>query len=73
MHPTTKEAFEQIDAGVFSGDEFYTKEGIEILEKYIGRWRRELPQIKRVVKEMEAEEDPKTGTPYLPFTTLRKS
>lgn len=51
------ELLDDLDASVFSGDVFHSKEGIEILELYVGRWSRALVDIKEVVAECEANED----------------
>lgn len=45
----TERMLDSIDAEVFSGDTFHSKEGIEILEMYVGRWSRALPGIKAIV------------------------
>lgn len=38
MHPAVVEAFEEIDAAVFSGDTFMSHEGRTELRKYLARW-----------------------------------
>lgn len=40
VHPDVLEAFEQIDAAVFSGDSFQTKEGRKKLREYLERWNK---------------------------------
>lgn len=52
----TEKMLDSIDAEVFSGDTFHSKEGIAILELYLGRWSRALVNIKEIVAECEANE-----------------
>ena len=49
----TEQMLDSIDAEVFSGDTFHSREGIEILELYVGRWSRALVNIKEIVAECE--------------------
>lgn len=42
MDKRLKELFEQIDAAIFSGDIFLGIETIDEINKYIGRWNREI-------------------------------
>lgn len=51
------ELLDELDASVFSGDVFHSKEGIEVLEWYVYRWQRALVNIKEIVAECEANED----------------
>lgn len=51
------ELLDDLDASVFSGDVFHSKEGIELLELYAGRWTRALVDIKAIVAECEDSED----------------
>ena len=51
------ELLDELDASVFSGDVFHSREGIEILELYVGRWSRALVNIREIVAECEANED----------------
>lgn len=53
----TEQMLDSIDAEVFSGDTFHSREGIEILEMYVGRWQRALVNIKEIVAECGANED----------------
>ncbi len=53
----TERMLDSIDAEVFSGDTFHSKEGIEILEMYVGRWSRALSGIKAIVAELGEEQD----------------
>jgi len=46
MHPKVEEAFDQIDAAIFSGDGFFNEQALETLEYYIKRWQREANRIK---------------------------
>lgn len=38
MHPSVARAFEEIDAAVFTGDDFHNAANLKILANYIGRW-----------------------------------
>ena len=55
MRTWTKEACENIDATVFSGDEFYDKTAREAFKKYLQRWDREI----RTIEAIEELPDPK--------------
>lgn len=51
MDKRLKELFEQIDAAIFSGDIFLGIETIDEINKYIGRWNREISSTE-VVREL---------------------
>ena len=51
------ELLDDIDASVFSGDVFHNRDGIELLELYVGRWAGALEQIKEIVAECESNEE----------------
>ena len=55
------DAFEEIDAAVFSGDTFSTDEdALLALKHYIGRWQRAIPDLQDQLEEYldsEIEED----------------
>jgi len=38
-----------VDASIFSGDVYYSQEGIDLLETHLLRWARELENIKALV------------------------
>lgn len=40
IHPSVENAFEEIDAAVFSGDTFHTWEGRKMLREYLERWNK---------------------------------
>lgn len=42
LHPNILNAFQEIDAALFSGDSFYSPENKKELERYILRWNKEL-------------------------------
>lgn len=46
MRQNTRDACEEIDAGMFSGDEFYDQQSHAQLQHYVDRWQRELAVIK---------------------------
>ncbi len=51
LRPATLNACEEIDAALFSGDEFIdSPEAIDALKQYVQRWTRELNKL-----EQEAE------------------
>lgn len=54
IHPDVEEAFEQIDAAVFSGDAFYEAENLDKLETYVGRWQRAIAARRVEIAEAEA-------------------
>jgi len=45
MHPKVADAFEQIDAAIFSGDEFFDPINLNVLTDYIQRWQRQIPHL----------------------------
>lgn len=45
LHPDVKEALDQIDAAIFTGDTFFNPENMEELKTFIGRWNREITKI----------------------------
>jgi hypothetical protein len=47
MNEELKEAFELIDAALFSGDSFHDEQATEEAEEYLERWEREFQVIKR--------------------------
>lgn len=50
------ELLDDIDASVFSGDVFHSRDGIELLELYVKRWTNALESIREIVAEGEANE-----------------
>lgn len=40
VHPDVVEAFDLIDAAVFSGDSFYSHEGRTLLREHLERWKK---------------------------------
>lgn len=42
MHPNVMEAFQQIDAAMFSGDSFHYSGNRKYLQSFIERWQRGL-------------------------------
>jgi hypothetical protein len=52
--PDIFEAFEHIDASMFSGDAFYDDEAATALEKIMARWARGLASIRAINAEVEA-------------------
>lgn len=47
LHPKVDEAFDEIDAAVFSGDSFHDPDNLAELERYIARWSREIAVIRK--------------------------
>lgn len=45
LHPNILNAFQEIDAALFSGDSFYSPENKKELERYILRWNQELKNL----------------------------
>lgn len=46
-----EEACDQIDAGFFSGDTFHSEEAIARMEWYMGRWQREIANIRKMLAD----------------------
>ena len=46
FHPDLEEGIDLIDASFFSGDSFRSKDNLAEIEKYLGRWNREVVRIK---------------------------
>ncbi len=66
MHPSTAQALENIDAGVFSGDMLYVDADLAELKAYLARWN-------RAVAEHEADEPASPApskTKHTPSTKL---
>ena len=57
MKAWIKEACEQIDAGFFSGDTFHSKEALDEIGFYIGRWTRQMAIIQEFLKEEKSSEE----------------
>jgi hypothetical protein len=55
MHKSVEDAFDQIDAAIFSGDTFSTDgEDLRLLEYYLDRWQRAVPDLEdQLVKFLE--------------------
>ncbi len=56
LHPSVARAFEEIDAAMFSGDEFHNPENMKILMFYMGRWMRGLPDCLDIAYTSEEED-----------------
>lgn len=50
MREYLKEAAEQIDAAIFSGDTLYCQKELEKLKTYIERWQRAITQHEEIEK-----------------------
>ena len=46
MHQKVEEAIDEIDAALFSGDQFHDLDNLKELECYLIRWQKELASIK---------------------------
>jgi hypothetical protein len=56
MHQVVARAFEEIDAAVFSGDEFHTdRADFNIFKEYVERWARALPSTEDALIYYEEE------------------
>lgn len=53
-HPSTEDAFETIDAAIYSGDP--SLDEIDAMMEYIERWQRRLPQLKYMHSSIENAE-----------------
>jgi hypothetical protein len=54
MHQAVKRAFEEIDAAIFSGDEFSTsRKDLNELRDYLDRWSRALSMLETELLEFE--------------------
>ena len=47
---------EEIDAAMFSGDEFYDRDCLREIKQYIERWSKQIVQIENLIAEGEADE-----------------
>lgn len=57
MHRDVEHALEQIDAAVFSSDEFHSKEALSKINGYIASWTRELDRIEEDLDKYGEMED----------------
>lgn len=46
-------ACDSIDAGFFSGDTFHSEEALARIEWYMGRWQREIVNIREMLAEQK--------------------
>ena len=57
IHPDVLNAFEEIDAALFSGDSFYNLSNLKELEKFLFRWEKMKNEIREsILTEMEEKE-----------------
>lgn len=57
IYPNVLNAFEEIDAALFSGDSFYNLSNLKQLEKFLFRWEKMKNEIKEsILTEMEEKE-----------------
>lgn len=56
MKEWLERACEDIDAGFFSGDGFHSREVLEEIREYLGRWERQCKVIDEMLDE-EAEKE----------------
>ena len=45
LHPSVERAFQEIDAAIFSGNEFHSAENLKHLSDYVARWQRAIPRL----------------------------
>lgn len=57
MTKWTSKACEEIDAALFSGDEFFNPECVKELELYLGRWQRKLVEFKELTEEVKGDSE----------------
>lgn len=50
MRDYNERACEELDAALFSGDDFENPESLKELEAYIARWQREISKIKKGIE-----------------------
>lgn len=55
LHPAVARAFDEIDAGIFSGDEFHHPDTLAALKKYLLRWERALPSLIEMAAQVEED------------------
>lgn len=67
MHPKVIDAFDEIDAAVFSGDSFHDKENAEVLQSFINRWQRELVRIQQEAEDPMWQDQLRTRKRFLFF------
>lgn len=61
MHPFDKEAIDQIDAAVFSGDTFHNPDDHKTLSEMLDRWKRELATVWFSIEDA----NPEPGQPIM--------
>lgn len=57
LHPKVAESFDEIDAAIFSGDQFHNKEDKDQLAYYVNRWKKELAYIEQHIRENQYVEE----------------
>jgi hypothetical protein len=57
LHPSVTQAFEEIDAALFTGDSFIDKENREHLVRMLARWKKQAEVCEVMEKEIKQEED----------------
>ena len=57
MHPNVKQAFNEIDAAIFSGDTFFNAENLAELKRMIARWQAKLPDLDEMADAADDEDD----------------
>lgn len=55
LHHKVLEAFDEIDAAVFSGDSFHDEEAADELDRMMARWASELRRIRTRLAQDEEE------------------
>ena len=72
LHPAIEDAFDEIDAAIFSGDAFHSKDNIKRFEHFMDRWSKAMVRTKEAVgladhfgedeyRELELGEEIKDG------------
>ena len=56
LHPAVEQAFQEIDAGMFSGDQFHNQEDLDRLKYFIERWDRNVQSCQDSVDYMKSLE-----------------
>lgn len=56
LHPSVENAFEEIDAAIFSGDSFIKKSNRDKLREFMARWERGLKEMETVETDILHQE-----------------
>lgn len=56
MHKNVEQAFQEIDAAIFSGDTFYERAALERLKSMLKRWTKQIDHLDAMAELIERGE-----------------